>query len=67
MKRLFNVGRTAEACRVMLCFNGTVHSRLCTNTNKMLHRCMYHRLDSIQGTDYIATSIQGFLGQKLKI
>ena len=27
----------------------------------------HHRLDSIQGTDYIATPIQGFLGQKLKI
>ena len=26
-----------------------------------------HGLDSIQGTDYIATPIQGFLGQKLKI
>ena len=26
-----------------------------------------HRSDSIQGTDYIATPFQGFLGQKLKI
>ena len=26
-----------------------------------------HRSDSIQGTDYIVTPIQGFLGQKLKI
>ena len=26
-----------------------------------------HRSNSIQGTDYIATLIQGFLGQKLKI
>ena len=26
-----------------------------------------HRSDSIQGTDYITTPIQGFLGQKLKI
>ena len=26
-----------------------------------------HGLDSIQGTDYITTPIQGFLGQKLKI
>ena len=28
---------------------------------------LLHRSDSIQGTDYIATSIQGFLGQKMKI
>ena len=26
-----------------------------------------HRSDSIQGTDYIATPIQRFLGQKMKI
>ena len=26
-----------------------------------------HRSDSIQGIDYIATQIQGFLGQQLKI
>ena len=33
MKRLFNLGCTTEACRVMLCFNGTVHSHLRTNKN----------------------------------
>ena len=26
-----------------------------------------HRSDSIKGTDYIATPVQGFLGQKVKI
>ena len=26
-----------------------------------------HRPDSLQGTDYIATNISGFLGQTLKI
>ena len=26
-----------------------------------------HRSDSIQGTEYIAAQIEGFLGQKLKI
>ena len=30
-------------------------------------RAHYHRSDSIQGTDYIATPIEGFLGQKFKI
>ena len=27
----------------------------------------YHRSDSIQVTDYIATQIKGFLGQQLKV
>ena len=38
---------------------------------KSKFKCVYlyilHRSDSIQGTDYIATPIEGFLGQKLSI
>ena len=36
--------------------------------NRTEAKCLLnHRSDSIQGTDYIATPFQGFLGQKMKI
>ena len=54
----------------------TVNSIYCviivvrTTIEELTGRAQYyliHRSDSIQSTDYIATPIQGFLGQKWKI
>ena len=41
------------------------YRRICNSKDKRLF--LYHRSDSIQGIDYIATPVQGFLGQKFKI
>ena len=43
------------------------NSKKVTNNQHFHYPECIHRSDSIQGTDYIATAIQEFLGQKLKV